>query len=438
MAQSLRMLLMLVVGGVTWLVAPVLEAAVDYSSNAGASIGRVRTGEHSGYSRIVLDSTKRINFKYDTSPDGRTIAVELPKVKWNGKESYIYKKSKNIDRIEYVPSSAGGGTVLIEGKSPVGLRWVRMLSPSGKRGNRLVLDVAPRASTTLPPAGMFENNVVRDKASGQVVSAPPVPLSKHQKAAMAGGGASQKSMANDQVNWNAQKAQAQGGGHVGAHVGGHGGHGGNVVILRPKAYVAMKGGVFFGSSGGFDLEDSAASHSTDTDPVIVGGWLGAALGLDWADIGVPIRNELEFSYRFKTKNDIEAKNQTTGVSQSGNMEVESQNYMLNTYYDISVGGLFSPYIGVGFGLARNVVEVDTTLGGVAQSFGNDEQINFAWSLNAGAAYRVTPNWALDFGYRYISLGEIKTADGTGANAGRRFEHGTLKSHDLSLGVRYSF
>jgi hypothetical protein len=215
MAQSLRMFLMLVVGGVAWLDAPVLKAAVNYSLNAGVSIGQVRTGEHHGYSRIVLDSSKKIKFNYDTSPDGKTIAIEIPKVTWNGRGSYIYKKSKNIDRIEYVPSNSGGGTVLIEGKSLLGLRWVRMLRPSGKRGNRLVLDVAPRRHTTLPRAGIFENNMVRDKANGQVVSAPPLPLGKYKMAAKASGGVPQKSRANSadrRVNCNTPKAQVQSGG----------------------------------------------------------------------------------------------------------------------------------------------------------------------------------------------------------------------------------
>ena len=215
MTRSLRMFLMLMVGGVTWLDAPVLKAAVNYSLNVGASIGRVRTGEHSGYSRIVLDSTKKIKFNYDTSPDGRTIAIEIPKVTWNGRGSYIYKNSKYIYRIEYVPSNSGGGTVLIEGKHLLGLRWVRMLRPSGKRGNRLVLDVAPRRNTTLPRAGIFENNVVRDKANGQVVSAPPLPLSKYKMAAKTKGEGAQKSGSNSadkRVDCNTPKAQVQSGG----------------------------------------------------------------------------------------------------------------------------------------------------------------------------------------------------------------------------------
>ncbi|MDA0656434.1 MAG: outer membrane beta-barrel protein, partial [Proteobacteria bacterium] len=161
-------------------------------------------------------------------------------------------------------------------------------------------------------------------------------------------------------------------------------------------------------------------------------------GINWAGAGLPLRNEFEFTYRFKSTNSIDATNQATGVVQSGDMEIKSHNYMMNTYYDIDIGDSITPYVGFGLGLSRNSVEVDTVLGGVAQNFASDESTNFAWSLNAGASYYMTPEWALDFGYRYISLGKIRTVDGIGANVGRRFEHGTIKSHDLSLGVRYGF
>lgn len=112
--------------------------------------------------------------------------------------------------------------------------------------------------------------------------------------------------------------------------------------------------------------------------------------------------------------------------------------MVNTYLDIPMEGGFVPYVGFGIGVSRNSVEVDTTLNGAPQEFGEDAMTSFSWSLNTGAAYYLNPAWALELGYRYIEIGEIRTQEGSGANAGRRFEHGSLRSHDLSLGVRYRF
>jgi opacity protein-like surface antigen len=389
MARVTHTFLISMIGGLVTLVLPALEAAaIDYSSNAGATVGRVRVGEHPGFSRIVLDTTKKVKFKYETSPDGRTIAVELPNIKWSTKESHVLNHSKNIDRIEFVPSRSGSGTVLIEGKTAAGLKWVRTLSPHSKRGNRLVLDVASRASATLPAAGTFENNVVRDAATGKVASAPPAALPKSRKKASVAANSKNDEMQKHQEDLGTRKAQDR---DAMANSG-------------PKPYVAMKAGLVFASAGGLDLEDAAAPHTTDTSSVLVGGSFGAAVGVNWAGAGLPLRSEFEFTYRFKTTNSIDATNQATGVVQSGDLEIKSHNYMLNTYYDIDMGDSIAPYVGFGLGLSRNSVEVDTVLAGVPKNFTSDESTNLAWSLNAGASYFMTPDWALDFGYRYISLG----------------------------------
>lgn len=90
--------------------------------------------------------------------------------------------------------------------------------------------------------------------------------------------------------------------------------------------------------------------------------------------------------------------------------------MIDTFYDIPIGSKFTPFVGLGLGLARNRLKVDTTLNGLAQSFGADA--------------------SFDFGYRYRDAGDLRTNRGSGANAGRQFDGGSFRSHDFLTGLRY--
>jgi opacity protein-like surface antigen len=66
------------------------------------------------------------------------------------------------------------------------------------------------------------------------------------------------------------------------------------------------------------------------------------------------------------------------------------------------------------------------------------ETNFAWSLGAGVVYDFTENWTVDFGYRYIDAGEVslRLID----NLGDDFDKRKIKvqTHDIMLGIRYTF
>ncbi|HAA92880.1 MAG TPA: hypothetical protein DCE33_10565, partial [Rhodospirillaceae bacterium] len=396
MARFVRSAIFWLVGGIALVALPVLAAVTtNFSSNQGVSVARVRSGEHPGFSRIVLDATNQVNFKYETSPDGRNIAVELPNIRWNTKESHIYKKSKNIDRVEFVPGQKGGGTVLIEGKNPIGLRWVRGLQPHGKRGHRLVVDVAPKGATTLPTKGTFAKNVIRD-GQGQVASAPPSALPKSRKMAAAPKSERQPLGADTMPEKPSMGDKMEG--------------------TRAKPYMALRTGLYLASDGSLELDDPAGSHDVTTDTPFSNGLFSGAIGVDWAPTGIPLRNEFEINLRLESEGDISSTNRGTGVVQSGTAELSSLNFMINTYYDFSLGSGFSPYLGLGLGFSRNRLEVSTNL----NTFNTDATTTFAWAIMAGAGYRMAPNWLIDFGYRFLDAGELRSNLGTSANAGRQF------------------
>jgi opacity protein-like surface antigen len=69
----------------------------------------------------------------------------------------------------------------------------------------------------------------------------------------------------------------------------------------------------------------------------------------------------------------------------------SSSAFLNGYVDLGTWWGVTPYVGAGVGAAYNVL-------------GDEGRWNFAWAGMVGAAYHLSPNLSVDFGYRYADLG----------------------------------
>ena len=121
---------------------------------------------------------------------------------------------------------------------------------------------------------------------------------------------------------------------------------------------------------------------------------------------------------------------------------QSSTLMVNGYLDFRPIMGLTPYVGAGIGMAHNVLSrhvlttTDIATGAeVAERFAGGDDFNLAWALMAGVGYQFSSNFTLDLGYRYVSLGDVKTrsyADGTGVDVG------SIGAHEVRLGVRYDF
>lgn len=115
--------------------------------------------------------------------------------------------------------------------------------------------------------------------------------------------------------------------------------------------------------------------------------------------------------------------------------------MLNVYADLSTYRDFTPYVGAGLGVAYSAFGHYTrtttdALGAVTlEHLSGGDDWNFAWALMAGIGYRLSDSFTLDLGYRYVSLGDVKTR-GFAGGAGADVE--SIASHEVRLGVRYAF
>jgi opacity protein-like surface antigen len=124
--------------------------------------------------------------------------------------------------------------------------------------------------------------------------------------------------------------------------------------------------------------------------------------------------------------------------------------MANAYVDLGDYNGIVPYLGAGIGASRNTISSfrdqgtdPTNPGGTTLAYGaTASKWNLAWALHAGIGFKVTDQLTLDLGYSYIDLGNAQSGDliaydGTNAVYNPMyFKH--ITSHDLKLGMRYTF
>ncbi|NNM74468.1 outer membrane protein [Enterovirga aerilata] len=128
--------------------------------------------------------------------------------------------------------------------------------------------------------------------------------------------------------------------------------------------------------------------------------------------------------------------------------------LANVYFDLGTWYGFTPFIGAGVGFAHNTLHdyrdvgvsfVPTVPPGAPVGLGlatarDHAETNFAWAVHAGVAYAVSPNFSIEFAYRYLNLGDARSGiivgyDGT-TTPPTRFHD--IDSHDFKVGFRYLF
>lgn len=101
--------------------------------------------------------------------------------------------------------------------------------------------------------------------------------------------------------------------------------------------------------------------------------------------------------------------------------------MATAYVDLGTVAGITPYVGAGVGLAhsRNSLNLPPVL-----DLGFNET-RFAYTLNAGAAYRISENTSVDIGYQYLSSPTLRRYDVVTGEERRGIAH-----HQIRAGVRY--
>lgn len=195
-----------------------------------------------------------------------------------------------------------------------------------------------------------------------------------------------------------------------------------------------------------------AARGTD-DEGMDGGFMGE-IGVGCGQGNRGFRGDLTLGYRWDR--DVDGiKTDRPGVHFPGDFstKVNTLTAMANLYYDLGNFRNFVPYIGAGIGIAHhNMGDVSFDLrnpgpGPAANPVNNlqgSEQTNFAWAVMAGAGYKISDRTMLDFGYRFIDMGDVKSKRGNMCNtcvpggSQDRLTVNDMYAHEFKVGLRYHF
>jgi opacity protein-like surface antigen len=108
--------------------------------------------------------------------------------------------------------------------------------------------------------------------------------------------------------------------------------------------------------------------------------------------------------------------------------------LINGYIDLGTWYGLTPYVGAGVGAAfARVSDFQRPLVPFAGA-STHTQTNFAYALMGGVAWAVSPNLQLDIGYRYLNIGDVKTASDALGDLTIR----NVSAHQVRVGVRWGF
>ena len=180
--------------------------------------------------------------------------------------------------------------------------------------------------------------------------------------------------------------------------------------------------------GSKDPSTDAVLQSADTKLELDSG-LGAS-----AAIGVVIkkrfRAEFEYGYKKADATNISL-NTPAGTNVkfpvAGDLSIHS--FMLNGAFDFRNKSRFTPYLGVGIGLAAVDIENPTfTTAGVTIPADDNGNIVFAYQLLGGVGYWITSQFVAFLDYKYLGTADPEFTMTTA----------TIGSHNFEVGLRYYF
>lgn len=227
----------------------------------------------------------------------------------------------------------------------------------------------------------------------------------------------------------------------------HGGHKPAMGAFKPavpapgyRCYFRADAGYSF-SDDDFDGDYNGHTNNNSFDD---GFLLETGVGCGTAN-NHGFRGEIVFGYR--DERDVSASMPHSPVTPAPLLttDIESYTLMANVYYDIGQYGKFVPYVGAGIGFAYHemddvfcTIQVANFCTPTAAQAG-DEDLSFVWSIMAGFGYAVHERMMLDFGYRYIDLGDMESerADSSFA-VNPFFKVDDMEAHEIKAGFRYRF
>lgn len=127
--------------------APSSSYAAYPPQNTGAAQGlyvrQVRFGEHGDKTRMVLDASGAVKFRYDLDNSEQILVLDLPGTSWQGATQNMLKNAPLVASYSVSSDGQGGSRMAIQLRAPVKVLLAEHMAPAAGKGHRIVLDIAP-------------------------------------------------------------------------------------------------------------------------------------------------------------------------------------------------------------------------------------------------------------------------------------------------------
>ncbi len=111
-------------------------------SNGNTSLTKFRYGEHSDYTRLVIDASGRTSYATDLDPSGEILKITLPKSVWTGAMSKNYGSNPIIESYTAQTNANTGETLLyVSFKKPVKIVNQGALTSDSAPRYRIFIDI---------------------------------------------------------------------------------------------------------------------------------------------------------------------------------------------------------------------------------------------------------------------------------------------------------
>lgn len=169
-------------------------------------------------------------------------------------------------------------------------------------------------------------------------------------------------------------------------------------------YVALRGGAVFADDTSFGVLGTDVTTSYDTGPFVAG-----AVGYQFHNTG--LRAEAELGY-LESSVDAHDVGGVAFANDDATGDTSAFFGLASVYYDLPFNSPIRPFVGGGIGAADVSFENHGTSG--TGTVLDDANTAFAWHLTAGVNYDISPNMALEVGYRYMEFDgiDVSATDGT--------------------------
>ena len=206
-----------------------------------------------------------------------------------------------------------------------------------------------------------------------------------------------------------------------------------MLIMFPSFTHAAESGVYIAPKFSFSVQHTKGTvdlHTSTWGPRrVFGARAGGALalGYDFAPrFEVPVRVEVEYGTSEHISKTASVK--VFRIRFPFRAKIGVQTLLFNTYVDIPNSTAFTPYIGVGAGMAF----LTTKGSGMGLSTCCTETVP-AGQAGLGLSYAFNDNVSVDMGYRFVLMGDVDTSCDS-----IRLELRRNYMHQVMLGLRVTF